>query len=182
MAPEKRARKERKPPKPLDPAALQAIAVRYVERFQTTRARLLRLLQQKLRQRGWEEGLPPPDIQAIADRMVELGYVNDATFADARVRGLSRRGFGEGRVKQDLAAYGVDRDLVTEALSDHDGWAAALDFARRKRLGPFGAGVADQKTRMKQLGAMARAGHGFDVARRVVDAETVEALEEWSAD
>jgi regulatory protein len=182
MAPETRPRKERKPPKPLDPAALQAIAVRYVERFQTTRARLLRLLQQKLRQRGWEEGLPPPDIEAIADRMVELGYVNDTTFAEARVRGLSRRGFGEGRVKQDLAAYGVDRDVVSGALSDHDGWAAALDFARRKRLGPFGAGVADQKMRMKQLGAMARAGHSFDVARRVVDAESVEALEEWSAD
>ena len=182
MAPETRARKERKPPKPLDPAALQAIAVRYVERFQTTRARLLRLLQQKLRQRGWEEGLPPPDMEAIADRMVELGYVNDATFAEARVRGLSRRGMGAGRVKQDLAAYGVDRDVVTEALSDHDSWAAALDFARRKRLGPFGAGVADQKMRAKQMGAMARAGHSFDMARRVVDAGSVEELEEWSED
>ena len=179
MAPEPRARKERKPPKPLDPAALQAIAVRYVERFQTTRARLLRLLQQKIRHRGWEEGLPPPDIEAIADRMVELGYVNDATFAEARARGLSRRGMGAGRVKQALAAYGVDGEIVSEALSDHDAWATALDFARRKRLGPFGPRGEDwPKQRARQMGAMARAGHGFDVARRLVDAESAEELDE----
>lgn len=182
MAPQSHARKERKPPPPLDPAALQAIAVRYVERFQTTRARLLRLLQQKIRQRGWEGGLPPPDIEAIADQMVELGYVNDATFAEARARGLSRRGMGAGRVKQALAAYGVDREIVSEALSGHDNWGAAMDFARRKRLGPFGAGVADQKMRARQLAAMARAGHGFDVARRIVDSDSVEALEEWGED
>lgn len=178
MAPETRARKERKPLKPLDPAALQAVAVRYVERYQTSRARLLRLLGQKLRQRGWEEGLPEPDLEALADRMVELGYVNDTTFAESRARGLSRRGMGAGRVKQALAAYGVDGDIVSGALSELDGWTAAKDFARRKRLGPFGPGATDQKQRAKQMAAMARAGHSFDVARRVVDAASVEELDD----
>ena len=178
MAPQPRARKERKAAPPLDADALQAIAIRYVERFQTSRARLVRLLNQKIRQRGWEEGLPPPDPETLADRMVELGYVNDAPFADARARGLARRGMGAGRVKQSLAAYGVDRDIVDEALSELDGWAAALDFARRKRLGPFGAGVTDQKLRAKQMAAMARAGHSFDVARRLVDAKSADELDD----
>lgn len=179
MAPQPRARKERKPAPPLDADALQAIAIRYVERFQTSRARLVRLLNQKIRQRGWEEGAPPPDPEAIADRMVELGYVNDATFADARARGLTRRGMGAGRVKQSLAAYGVDRDVVAQALSEVDDRAAALDFARRKRLGPFGVrGENWPKQRAKQLAAMARAGHGFELARRLVDAQSVDELDE----
>ena len=179
MAPETRARQERKPARPLDPAGLEAIAVRYVERFQTTEARLLRLLQQKVRHRGWEEGLPPPDPEQVAARMVELGYVNDSLFAESRTRGLARRGMGAGRVKQTLAAYGVGGDIVDEALAGHDGWAAALDFARRKRLGPFGVRGEDwPKQRAKQLAAIVRAGHRFDVARRLVDAETADELDE----
>ena len=80
-----RPRRTEKPLPPLDPQALQAIAVRYVERFQTTRARLVRLLRQKVRQRGWADGLPPPDPEAVADRLAALGYVDDAAFAAARV-------------------------------------------------------------------------------------------------
>ncbi|WP_235976484.1 regulatory protein RecX [Sandaracinobacteroides hominis] len=157
---------------------LDAIAVRYVERFQTTRARLVRLLRQKLRQRGWEEGLPAADPEAVAERMVQLGYVNDQAFAEARTRGLVRRGMGAGRVKQALAAYGVDSELVAAAVSDVDALGAAVDFAHRKRLGPFGPPVTEPKARMKQLGAMARAGHGYEVAKRVVDARSEEELED----
>lgn len=173
------AKRHKKPLSPLDPASLDAIAVRYVERFQTTRSRLLQFLRQKLRQRGWEEGLPLPDPERVADRMVELGYVNDGAFAEARTRGLVRRGMGAGRVKQTLAAYGVDAELVAEAVSELDAWAAAVDFARRKRLGPFGVRGEDwPKQRAKQLAAMARAGHGYDVAKRVVNTGSVEGLED----
>ena len=173
-----RSKGPKKPPPPLDQAALEAIALRYLERFQTSRARLLRLLQQKIRARGWKEDAAPPDPEAIAERMVVLGYVNDAAFAEARTRGLARRGMGAGRVQAALSGYGIDADTRSTALEGHDPWAAALDFARRKRLGPFGPPINDPKLRAKQLAAMARAGHGFDVAKRVVDAESVEALEE----
>ena len=50
MGPDRRAKGPRKPPPPLDQPALEAIALRYLERFQTSRARLLRLLNQKIRQ------------------------------------------------------------------------------------------------------------------------------------
>jgi regulatory protein len=176
MAPKHRARTPRKPPPPLDPATLDAIAVRYVERFQTTRARLLRLLNQKLRQRGWEEGLPPPDPAAVADRMVVLGYVNDAAFAEARARGLQRRGMGAGRVRASLSAYGVGSDESAAALSDLEPVQAAIDFARRKRFGPFGPPVTDPKARQRQMGAMARAGHPPRLARDILMARTEEEL------
>ncbi len=171
-----RTRGPRKPPPPLDSATLTAIAVRYVERFQTSRARLLRLLQQKLRQRGWKEGHPPPDLAAIADRMVELGYVNDTAFAEARTRGLTRRGMGAGRVRSSLAAYGIDRETGDAALEGHDALAAAIDFARRRRLGPFGPPATDPKVRNRQMGAMARAGHPQSLARAILNARTEDEL------
>lgn len=174
--PPARAREPRKPPPPLDAETLTAIAIRYVERFQTSRARLLRLLQQKLRQRGWKEGLPPPEPGAIADRMVELGFVNDTSFAEARTRGLTRRGMGAGRVRAALAACGIDTDTSSEALKGHDPLAAALDFARRKRLGPFGPPVTDPKARNRQMGAMARAGHPQTLARAILNARSEDEL------
>jgi len=182
MPPGYRARQPRKPPPPLDPATLDAVAVRYVERFQTTRARLLRLLRQKLRERGWVEEGPPPDPEQVADRMVELGYISDAAFAEARARGLQRRGMGSGRVRASLSAYGVGGDDAALAMASLDPVRAALDFARRKRFGPFGLPVTDPKARERQFSAMARAGHPPRLARDILRAETIEAAEAMQDD
>ncbi|PZU48575.1 MAG: RecX family transcriptional regulator [Sphingomonas sp.] len=178
MGPDRRAKGPRKPPPPLDQAALEAIALRYLERFQTSRARLLRLLNQKIRQRGWKEGASAPDVEAIAAKMVGLGYVNDAAFAEARTRGLARRGIGAGRVQASLSAYGIDAETRAAVLEGHDPWAAALDFARRKRLGPFGPPISDPKQRNRQLGAFARAGHPHGLANRILAARSEDELQD----
>ncbi|MBS3961719.1 MAG: RecX family transcriptional regulator [Sandarakinorhabdus sp.] len=177
MPPATRSRRPEKPPSPLDPAALDAIAVRHVERFQTTRARLVRLLRQKLRERGWVEDGPAPEPEQIADRMVELGYISDAAFAEARTRGLQRRGMGLARVRASLSAHGVGQEDSARAMAAHRPVRAALDFARRKRLGPFGPPATEQKTRERQFAAMVRAGHPPRLAHDILRAETVEAAE-----
>ena len=178
MAPAKSryAQKDRKPAPPLDAQTLNAIALRYVERFQTTRARLVRLLRQKLRERGWD-GETPPDPEGIAERMAELGYINDAAFADARARGMARKGMGSGRVRQSLAAYGVQADDAAPAMEGIDAVGAALELARRKRLGPWGEQTNDPKIRQRQLAAMARGGHDFRLSKAILHAADPEAAE-----
>ena len=42
----------------------------------------------------------------------------------------------------------------------------------RRRLGPFRAAPERQERRERDLAALARAGFGYDVARRVIGAET----------
>lgn len=169
-------RSARRPPPPLDQAALEAAAIFYLQRFQTSRARLVQVLARKLRQRGWAEDAPPPDIEALADRMAELGYVNDSIFAEARARGLARRGMGAMRVKAALAAHGIDADDQYAALAGHEAIAVAVAFARRRRFGPFGPAIADQAMRQRQLAAMARAGHPLDLSRRIIDAQSEDEL------
>lgn len=162
-------RSERRPVPPLDRDKLDRLALRYVERFATTRGRLADYLRRKIRERGWEG--EPADPDALAERMAELGYVDDLAYAEAKARSMGRRGLGARRVADALRHARVqpeDAEVVAPEIAER-GPEAALAFARRKRIGPYATEPADRDLRAKQLAAMARAGHGYDLARRIVD-------------
>ena len=164
----RRAERARRPIPPLDSAALERLALRYVERFSTTRAKLADYLRRKIRERGWDG--PAADPAAIAAHLAELGYVDDRAFGEARARVMARRGLGRRRVDGALRQAGIEEEdaaALAPAIADQ-AVAAALTFARRKRIGPYAEALADRPLREKQLGAMVRAGHDFALARRIV--------------
>ncbi|WP_294392851.1 RecX family transcriptional regulator [uncultured Sphingomonas sp.] len=168
-----------KPRPPLDAASLQALALHYVGRYATTRAKLRLYLQRKLGERGWEDDGAPP-VEAVVSRCAQLGYVDDAGFAQARGQACLRQGYGAGRVSQVLRAAGVeaqDTEPVVTAARE-EALAAALRFAQRRRIGPYAAERADRDQARRQLGAMLRAGHAMDVSRRIIAAEPGETLTE----
>jgi regulatory protein len=155
-------------PRPLDLAALDALAIAYLGRYATTRACLRDYLARKLRTRGWEgEGEPPLD--QVVERCAELGYVDDAGFAAARGAALTRRGYGEQRVAAALRAAGIDAETAAPAreAAREEALAAALAFARRKRIGPFGSESVSPDQRRRNLAALLRAGHAPDIARLI---------------
>jgi len=161
----------RKAPTPLNEPALTTLALRYVERYATTRAKLRAYLQRKLRERGWA-GESAPDLAAIAERFAERGYVNDAAYALTKSQSLTGRGYGKRRVAGALRAAGVEEGdgEAAFALADEQAVTAALRFAKRRRLGPFAQAVVnDPKVRERALAAMARAGHAFDLSRAILD-------------
>jgi len=164
---------------PLDEASLRDLALSYAGRYATTAAKLKHYLRRKLRERGWAGDDEPP-VDALADRFVELGYIDDAAFAEARTHDLLQRGYGARRVAQALYHAGVDRE-ATEVAEPGEAQrrAAAMAFARRRRIGPFAVEPADERKREKQLAALLRAGHGFTHARMVIDAQDEGALREW---
>ena len=163
-APRNAGPRERKELPPLDEAALERLALRYVEKFATSRGKLADYLKRKLRERGGAG-----DAAAIAERMAERGYVDDDAYAEARARGLARKGLGERRVTQDLRQAGIDEDGIALATEDASPVDTALAFARRRRIGPFARDVPDPKTREKQIAALVRAGHPYSLARRIAD-------------
>jgi regulatory protein len=154
--------------KPLDIAALERLALRYVERFQTTRGKLRRYLERKIRERGWEG--PESDPVLLADRMAALGYVDDRAWAEAKAAALTRRGLGARRVAVALVQGQVEREDVARIAekSRSDAVESALLFARRRRIGPFAIEPAERAAREKQVAALVRAGHDFALARRIV--------------
>ena len=168
--------KSRRPP--LDRAALDRLALAYVARFATTRAKLSQHLNRKVEQRGWaEDGAPP--VTAIVERLAALGYVDDQVFARARANALTRKGYGRRRVAAALAGAGIDADDADAAIrgdrpediEEDEGDAAmtvALAFARRRRIGPFASAPPDEAARRRAFAALMRAGHDSDVARRIL--------------
>lgn len=164
-------RRRKRVPRPLDMAALHELALAYVARFATSRAKLLTYCRRKLRERGWS-GDGEPDLEALAERIASLGFLDDKAYAGMKTASLLRRGYGKGRVRATLQASGISTEDGTEALetAEEEGLQAALRFARRKRIGPYAERPLDPPAREKAMAAMIRAGHSFTVARRVVAA------------
>jgi len=162
-------RKARRPPTPLDQQALEQLALGYVGRFATTRAKLGAYLARKLRERGWS-GAGEPDPAAIAGRLATIGYIDDRSYALAKARALSARGYGERRLADALRAAGVAGEDQEDARlhGEEQAVEAALRFAERRRIGPYAAAAADPPAREKALAAMVRAGHGFGIAKAIV--------------
>jgi regulatory protein len=151
---------------------MHELALFYVGKFATTRAKLTAYLNRKLQERGWEEG-DAPDVERLVERLAASGLIDDALYAQSKARSLTERGYGMARVRQSLRAAGIKesdgagaQELAAEGAAD-----AALRFARRRRLGPYAEKLLDRPDREKALAAMVRAGHGFELARAVVNAE-----------
>jgi len=162
--------RQRRAPRPLDPGRLDELALRYVGRFATTRAKLVTYLNRKLHERGWE-GDREPAVMAIAERFAGLGYIDDSAYALSKAGALSARGYGKRRLSDTLSRAGIEEHDRRPALDHADGMAveAAIRFATRKRIGPFGpSSTDDPREREKALAAMIRAGHSFGLARAIL--------------
>jgi regulatory protein len=160
----------RTPLQPLDESRLNELALRYVSRFATTRARLRSYLARKLRDRGWE-GEQEPDVAGIAERFAAQGYVSDSSYALAKAQSLIGRGYGKARVLATLRAAGIEEQHGAAARDHAEAEAvnAALRFAKKRRIGPFAAfPPKNPQERQKALAAMVRAGHSFGLAKAVL--------------
>lgn len=163
-------RQRRRARPPLTQDKLQELAFAYVGRFATTRSKLVAYLARKLRERGWAE-TAEPDLDSIAERFAGQGFIDDAGYALAKSQALSSRGYGARRVEQSLRAAGVSEadGEAARSLAAERSVEAALRFAERRRIGPYGDRPADPKARERSLAAMVRAGHGFALSRAIVD-------------
>lgn len=181
---------QRRPPKPPTPERLEKAAIRYLERFaapaEGVRRVLMRAVERAVRAGIAERGPASADVDAVVARLVARGLIDDRAFAEGRAASLARRGLPGGRIARRLQVAGVDGDAVAGALDElartgENDRAAAIRFARRKRLGPFADPARRAAARMKHLAAMARAGFDGDLARRVIDAADPDALDETTA-
>lgn len=161
-----------KKPRPLlDEEGLERLALFYVGRYASTRARLAMYLRRKTAERGWGgSGRADEAIEAAVGKISSLGYVDDAAFASARAASLGRRGYGERRVAQALRAAGIEEEdsEAARAESREGAWSAALRFAERRRLGPWAEKPHDRESKQKAAAAMMRAGHPVAMVWRVL--------------
>ncbi|MDL2340450.1 MAG: RecX family transcriptional regulator [Pseudomonadota bacterium] len=168
----------RKPRPPLDQARLDELALYYVGRFATTRAKLSDYLRRKLRERGWGGPGESADVEALVTRFARSGLVDDAAYALAKAQSLARRGYGKRRLSVALRSAGVGEGDGASAYdhAEQEQVAAALRFAERRRIGPFASAVpADPRERSKlrerEVAAMVRAGHPLRLSLAILKLE-----------
>jgi len=119
-------------------------------------------------------------IEAIVARFREVGLVDDAAYAESRARSLSRAGRSRRAISAHLAAKGVDDETARRAIPNDAGseLAAALAFARKRRIGPYAReGTTDRQTKQKAIAMMARAGFDWSTCERALAMEREEADE-----
>ena len=171
MSREQQVFRSRRPRPPLDPATFRALAVHYVGRYATTQVRLRQYLERKLRERGWDDSAPHPDLLEMVSEFARLGYVDDDIFASTRVTSLLKRGYGAKRLNFALRHAGIPAEKAESAaqIDADSAYQAAMVFARRKRLGPFGPPLEDPRVRTRAVAAFVRAGHSYEIVRKILD-------------
>ncbi len=168
-----------------DAGRLQERALAHLSRYAATEAGLRRVLHRfidrwlRLAEEAGVDGARQAASSAreaaglVVARLAEGGTVNDAAFAESRARRLQKSGRSRRAVAAHLTAKGVSAETVRAVLPDAgaeegaDELAAALAFARRRRIGPFrrSAEPPDAEAAFRELGMLARAGFPQDVAR-----------------
>jgi regulatory protein len=170
-------------PRKLTAASLENAALYYLERFGTSADNLRRVLLRRVERSARIHDTDRQAGAALVDELIARyrasGLLDDRTYAEGRAASLHRRGVPAHGIRQRLRAKGVGDDDITaalQALADGTAEAAAVNLARRRRLGPFRDPARRAGLRDKDLAAMARAGFDLDTARRVIDAEDLAAL------
>ncbi|HTW27247.1 MAG TPA: RecX family transcriptional regulator [Acetobacteraceae bacterium] len=174
-----------------DAAALHEAALAHLGRYAATRAGLLRVLHRRIerwaRMAGSADAVAAAVRQARVDAasvvaaLVRAGALDDAAFAAGRVRSLARSGRSGRAIEAHLRARGVDPATARAALPDDPEreLAAALVWARRRRLGPFRAPdpatAAAGPLSLRERAALARAGFGRGVVETVLRLTPAEA-------
>lgn len=134
-----------------------------------TERQLYEAIARKARQKF--EDIQELQVKALAEFAVgfayETGALNDQAFAEISSRSGERNGKSRRFIEQTLVRKGVAKDTIVEAVADLDDLHAALVFARKRAFGPFRKGEADEKRRLKEFSAFARAGFSFDIGRKV---------------
>lgn len=156
----------------MDAARLGELALAYVARFATSRAKLSRYLTRKIHESEWVDAIEADAARdAAVAKMARLGFLDDRQYASMRGSAMTRRGLGARRVKAQLRVDGITEADAGEAVEAAEAGAlgAALGFARRRRFGPFAARATDDPAqRERQVAAFARAGHAPALARRIL--------------
>ena len=162
---------------------LREAALRYLDRYDASVARLRAVLLRRAKAAGKGEG-PAADedqvgawIDEILEAFQRSGLISDDRYSEQMVASLRRRGLGARAISARLRQRGVGQETAAAALRDEPGagrqveLAAAQRLVQRKRLGPRRPEEEREKYRRRDLAALARAGFDWETAQRALEPE-----------
>jgi regulatory protein len=166
--------------------ALERAATHYLERYASSRENLRRVLMRRVWRAAHAGTIETAAGQALVDAVIERyaasGLLDDKSYAEHKAAGLVRAGASRHQIRGKLRQKGVASEAIDGAIAglEREGandTAAACAFIRRRRLGPYRPAATHGTFRLKDLAALARAGFGFDLAKRLLTATSPDDLD-----
>jgi len=162
---------------------IQNMAARYLNRYAPTISHFRSVLQRKVRritQKPDELQAAFALIEAEIQRCIKINILNDQHIAEAWARRCHIRGLSALAIRQKLRQKGIADTLIDSTLNhliaEKGLFQAAFNYAKRRRLGPFQTSPERRANRkQKDLAAMMRAGHSYDICKAIIHAESPEA-------
>ncbi|HAA92238.1 MAG TPA: hypothetical protein DCS82_06635 [Rhodospirillaceae bacterium] len=181
------SRKPARNPRKATQKSLENAALFYLQRYASSaenlRRVLLRRVERSARAHDTDREEGAEFVENIIQRYREAKLLDDGAYAAMRVATLRRRGASARAIRANLMAKGVGSDDIDQALdadtaeTPNSELQAACAYARRRRLGPWRSAEQRDERRDRDLAALARQGYSVDVARQVINAETIAELE-----
>ena len=177
----------RRGPRKATPKYLENAALFYLQRYASSAANLERVLMRKVHRSARAHGTDAQEgAQQVRDIVAKLqrnGLLDDRLYAESRARSLNRRGASGRMARLKLAQEGVGEDHIDHAFKELErdcrepDLAAALNYARRRRIGPYRTDTGSRAAnRERDLAALGRQGFALDLALKILDIESEEEL------
>ncbi len=113
-----------------------------------------RELQNKLKSQGFDAAC----IENVAEDMASTGWQSDQRYAEMLVRSRSSHGYGPRRISAELAARGVEAEIIKEVLAAAEcDWSELAQQIYRRRFSAAAKTPSERQKRYRFL-----AGRGFD--------------------
>ncbi len=168
-------------PRKITPKSLENVALHYLGRYATSSENLRRVLMRRVERSARVHGTDPAEgaawVEALIARFQESRILDDAAYVGMRVATLRRRGDSARAIRAKLRGKGVAAGTVEEGLAGETGeseLAAAIALVRRRRLGPCRVETDRRAFFARDMAALARAGFTLDVARRILEAASLD--------
>ena len=163
---------------------LEKSALKYIGKYATSIENLRKVLIRRIeRSKNYKEIAPEEAkqwIDIIIKKFTDANLLNDSVFAINRAKNLHRSGASRKKIIIVLKNKGINKLEINLALNTLDSefknteLEAALNYVRRKRLGPYRPNDERKALRKKDLAKLAREGFLYSDAIKVIDIESLE--------
>jgi regulatory protein len=115
--------------------------------------------------------LDPDMVAAVVEEVETLcrsySLIDDSAYSTRKAAAGVRSGKSRRMTAVSLQIKGVDDETAAEGLADYDELAAALNFLRKKKSGPFAAFDEEPDKRQKAIAAFMRGGFSYSLWTKV---------------
>ena len=184
-------KQQHKIPRPITQKVLQEVGRRYLERYVPSVVQFRRVLNRKVERNIRAGGSVSREVASTwieeeVQRQVECGALQDQRFAISWTQHLHDKGKSLPQIRSTLYQKGISKTIIDTTLQNFQrevedaSFVAAMTYARKRRFGPFQLDVSKRKERRnKDIAAMMRVGHSYDVIQQIFRCESVEELETY---